>query len=76
MEDGRKTREELLEETETLRRRLTKLQSAELERKQAEDLLRIQSDLAVALGSTSDLKETFDRLLEISFQINGIDCAH
>jgi PAS domain S-box-containing protein len=39
------------------------------------DLLRIQYDLALALGATSDLKEAMDRLLDAAFRIEGIDCG-
>ena len=45
------------------------------ERNQALELLRIQSDLAIALGSTTKLTETLDLVLEASFQIEGIDCG-
>lgn len=43
------------------------------ERKRAENLVRIQRDAAMALGSTSDLREALNRLLDVSFQIEGID---
>ncbi|MDY7075348.1 MAG: GAF domain-containing protein [Chloroflexota bacterium] len=42
-------------------------------RERAEDLLRIQRDLAIALSSTGELTETLDLLLEITFQIEGVD---
>jgi len=45
------------------------------ERKRAEDLVRIQRDLAVVLSSTSDLTEGLNRLLETAFQMEGIDCG-
>ena len=44
-------------------------------RKRAEDLVRIQRDLAVALSSTSDLTEGMNRLLETAFQMEEIDCG-
>ncbi len=43
--------------------------------KRAEDLLRIQRDLGLALSATSDLTEILNRLLEATFQIEGIDCG-
>ncbi|MDM8559727.1 response regulator [Candidatus Parabeggiatoa sp. HSG14] len=43
------------------------------ERKQAENLLRIQRDLGVALSSTRQLTEVLDRVLETALQINEID---
>jgi PAS domain S-box-containing protein len=43
------------------------------ERKRAEDLLRIQRDLGVALSSTRKLTEVLDRVLETVLQINEID---
>ena len=45
------------------------------ERKNAETLLRVQLDLGIRLGSTSDLKLAMDGLLEIAIQIGGIDCG-
>jgi PAS domain S-box-containing protein len=45
------------------------------ERKQAEDLVRIQCDLAFALGSTSELGMTLDHVLDAGFQVEGIDCG-
>lgn len=38
-----------------------------------EDLLRIQRDLALALGSTSDFTEALDLVLEATMQTGGID---
>jgi len=43
------------------------------DRKRAEEALRVQRDLAVALSATSDLTEALGRILEISFQVEGID---
>ncbi len=45
------------------------------ERKRAEEMLRIQRDLALALGSTLDLAEALNRVLEITFLIEGFDCG-
>lgn len=43
------------------------------DRKQAQDLLRIQSDLAIYLSATSDLVEAANRVLEAAIQVEGID---
>ncbi len=45
------------------------------EMKRTEDLLRIQRDICITIGSTSDLTEAFDYLLESVCQIDGIDCG-
>jgi PAS domain S-box-containing protein len=45
------------------------------ERKRAEEALRVQHDLAVALSSASDLTEALDRVLEAARQVEGVDCA-
>jgi PAS domain S-box-containing protein len=44
-------------------------------RVQAEQALRVQRDLAIALSSTSDLHEAMNRLLEMVLQIEGVDCG-
>jgi len=44
-------------------------------RARAEDLVCIQRDLGIALGSTSDLTEVLDLLLEAACRIEGIDCG-
>jgi PAS domain S-box-containing protein len=46
------------------------------ERRQAEALLKIQHDLSIALGSTSNLKWAMDLLLETICRIEGIDCGN
>jgi len=45
------------------------------ERKDAENLLRVQRDLGIDLSSLSDLSDSFDRLLDATFQVGGIDCG-
>ncbi len=45
------------------------------ERRQAEKLLRIQSDLAIALGSTASLSEALEQVLTAAMQNEGIDCG-
>lgn len=45
------------------------------DRKRAEDLLRIQRDLGVALSSTIDLKEALARALIATLQAEGIDAG-
>ncbi|MCK4340799.1 MAG: PAS domain S-box protein [Phycisphaerae bacterium] len=45
------------------------------QRKRAEDLLRIERDLGLALGSTGSLRQACDRLLEAAYRIEGIDCG-
>jgi PAS domain S-box-containing protein len=38
-----------------------------------EEALRIQRDLGLALGATSDMREAFERLLDAALQLEGID---
>ena len=45
------------------------------ERKQMEELLRIQRDLGMAIGSTSGLKNALDVCLEAALKVPGIDCG-
>jgi len=45
------------------------------ERRQAQNALQLQRDLAVTLSSTNDLLETLNRVLEGFFQIEGVDCG-
>ena len=45
------------------------------QRKRAQELLRVQHDLAVALSSATGVEATLDRLLETTCQIEGIDCG-
>jgi PAS domain S-box-containing protein len=45
------------------------------ERKRNEHLLQVQRNVAIALGSTSNLGFALDRLLEIALQLEGIDCG-
>ena len=45
------------------------------ERKRAEQLLQAERDIGTALSSTSDLKFALERLLEISRQLEGVDCG-
>ena len=44
-----------------------------IERNRAEVLVRIQHDLALALGSTSSIVEALERLLQATLQVEGID---
>jgi GAF domain-containing protein len=44
-------------------------------RREAEVLLKLQRDLAVALGATSSMQESFSRLLEMLQRIPGVDCG-
>ena len=44
-------------------------------RKQMEELLRIQRDLGMAIGSTSGLKNALDVCLEATLKVPGIDCG-
>jgi len=75
MTAAEQTQEQLSNELTALRARVAALEQAEAERKRAEDLLRIERDLAIALGSANDLTEAFNQLLETVFQITGIDCG-
>lgn len=45
------------------------------ERKRVEELQRIQRDLGIALGSTSDLNEVLELSLEAAFRVEEIDCG-
>ena len=45
------------------------------ERKQAEQLLQAERDLGAVLSSTSDLHFAVSRVLEITMQLDGIDCG-
>ncbi len=45
------------------------------DRKRTEDLLRLERDLGVALGSAGDLTKAFDYLLEATLQIDTLDCG-
>ena len=45
------------------------------ERKQAENLLRLQYDLGLALGTTSNLRDTVSQLLAAALRIEGFDCG-
>lgn len=44
-------------------------------RKQAEDLLRVQRDLGIALNSTYNLKKVLEQVLEVVLNITEIDCG-
>jgi signal transduction histidine kinase len=44
-------------------------------RREAENLLRIQRDLAVVLGSATNVRETLDKVFDVVFQIDGIDAG-
>jgi len=45
------------------------------DRRHAEELLRIQRDLAVALATTHRLDECLDRVLDAAMSIEGLDCG-
>lgn len=45
------------------------------ERKHAEEMLCIQRDMAIALSSMGNLHDSLNRLLEICFHLEGIDCG-
>lgn len=49
------------------------IQSRELERVRTEGLLRLQRDLAVELGKSTNLWDTLGRILEVVCRIEGID---
>jgi PAS domain S-box-containing protein len=44
-------------------------------RKEAESLLNLQRDLALALSATNDLNRAFEIILDISTGIDGLDCG-
>jgi PAS domain S-box-containing protein len=45
------------------------------ERKQADDLLRAQRDLGLALGATQGLEETLRLCVETAMRVSGMDCG-
>lgn len=45
------------------------------DRKRAEFLLRLQRDMAVRIGSTTELSQALDYLLEATCRIDGLDCG-
>ena len=44
-------------------------------RRETEVLLKLQRDLAVTLGATATMQESFSRVLEMLQRIPGVDCA-
>ncbi len=44
-------------------------------RKQAESLVYTQKDLAIAMGSTNDIKKAMTLLLEAALRLDGVDCG-
>ncbi|MBU0641147.1 MAG: PAS domain S-box protein [Planctomycetes bacterium] len=44
-------------------------------RKQAQDALRLQRDLGLALSSTSDLRQATEHVLDAVLRIEGVDCG-
>ncbi len=45
------------------------------QRKQAEELVQAQRDLAIALGSNNDISQAMKLLLEAALRIEGLDCG-
>lgn len=59
-------------------RRLVRIYAAAKDvtaRKNAEELIRIQRDLGIALSFTRDLTDALGKLLEATIQVSGIDCG-
>lgn len=71
----KKTKKQLADEVEQLRRTVRRLEENRADWAQAEELLRIQRDLSTVLGSTGNLQQALNHLLETTFQIDGIDCG-
>jgi PAS domain S-box-containing protein len=46
---------------------------AEEDRKQAQEMIRMERDLAIALSSTSDLTDALNLILRVALQVKGID---
>ena len=75
MRTEQKTKDRSISGLEEVRPPLAEPKSIEAERQREVELLRIQSNLGIALARTSDLTETFNQLLEAICQIDGTDCG-
>ncbi|RMF03821.1 MAG: PAS domain S-box protein [Chloroflexi bacterium] len=73
--DTKKTKKQLTAEIEYLRQKVQDLEQNRADWAQAEELLRIQRGLSTVLGSTGNLQQALNHLLETTFQIDGIDCG-
>ncbi|MBN1991796.1 MAG: PAS domain S-box protein [Anaerolineae bacterium] len=64
----------LLDESDQVERVVFTIEDV-TERAHAEQALQLQRDLALALSSTNELAEALRRLLEATFNIEGLDCG-
>jgi len=67
--------EKLLKENQALKKQIIELKAIDAKRLEADNLLLVQRNIAVSLGSASDLTDVLDQVLEAIFQTNGIDCG-
>jgi len=74
MRDEDKTKAQLIGELRELRQRIVKLEASEAERGQAEDLLRAQRELGLALSAAPGL-ETLRLCVEVAIRVSGMDCG-
>ena len=74
MRDENKTKAQLISELTGLRQQSVELKTSEAERGQAEDLLRAQRDLGLALSATAGL-ETLRLCVEVAIRVSGMDCG-
>ncbi|MHC4780829.1 MAG: GAF domain-containing protein, partial [Planctomycetota bacterium] len=91
MKDEQKTKKQLIDELKSLRRKCVRLEKAEgtaagptkaaeaatdlAERKQAAELLRLQRDVATALGSAHERDAAMAQLLKSCLGLAGVDCG-
>jgi len=73
MKDQKKTKSQLIEELERLRRSGSASQGDAAAGEWAERILRIQRDLAIRLSGTSELRETLQTVLDGILQTTGLD---
>lgn len=75
MNDGDKTKEQLIDELAELRQRIAELEALEAEYKQQGKLIRIQRDLMTALNNARSLDETLRLCTEAAINATGLDCG-
>ena len=67
--------EKLLKENQALNKQIIELKAIDAKWLEVKNLLLVQRDIAVSLGSVSALTDVLDQVLEATFQNNGIDCG-
>lgn len=58
-----------------VRRLYANLQNEVGERRKAESVLRLQRDLALVINSSNNIQSILERILDIGFLIEGVDCG-